>query len=203
MQTQGKELGKQLHLPFHRAFTIAVNNIRLRLGRSMITASGIFLGIAFLSYVLTLGVINNALQASTLPEERMRQTWLVGLALMMSTVGITNSMLMSVTERYKEIGTMKCLGALDRFVVTMFILEGMMMGVMASILGVIVGGGITLVGAAFNSGWRVFGLVGAGPLFKVLAECVIIGSVLTFLATLAPAQRAAKMPPAAALRMEI
>ena len=37
----------------------------------------------------------------------------LGLALLVAFVGILNAMLMSVTERFREIGTMKCLGALD------------------------------------------------------------------------------------------
>ena len=45
------------------------------------------------------------------------------MSLLVCTVGITNSMLMAVTERFKEIGTMKCLGALDSFVVVLFMLE--------------------------------------------------------------------------------
>ena len=39
-----------------------------------------------------------------------RQIWLVIMALLVCTVGITNAMLMSVAERFREIGTMKCLG---------------------------------------------------------------------------------------------
>ncbi len=52
-----------------------------------------------------------------------RMIWLVVMSLLVCTVGITNSMLMAVTERFKEIGTMKCLGALDSFVVLLFLLE--------------------------------------------------------------------------------
>ena len=53
--------------------------------------------------------------------QTQKHTWLVVMSLLVSAVGITNSMLMSVTERYKEIGTMKCLGALDSFIVKLFL----------------------------------------------------------------------------------
>lgn len=203
METQTESIGKQLHLPFKTAFGIAVNNIRLRLGRSVVTASGIFLGIAFLAYVWTQGSLNQVLGVDTTIEARMKFKWLAALALMMSTIGITNSMLMSVTERFKEIGTMKCLGALDRFVVEMFVLEGMLMGVLASVLGALLGGGIMMLSAGFGLGWHALGAFGFAGFFRILVFCTIIGTVLTFIATIAPAVRAAKMPPAAALRVEI
>lgn len=203
MHAQHKDLGRQVHLPFKRAFAISLQNIRLRLGRSVVTASGIMLGIAFLDSVLTQRAVNQAIGAAVTQDARMREIWLVALALLMSTLGITNSMLMAVTERYKEIGTLKCLGALDRFVVEMFVLEGMLMGFFASASGAIMGGGLTLLAAGFTQGWHAIGAVGFGPLGWIFFESVVGGSFLTFLATIAPAVRAAKMPPAAALRAEI
>lgn len=198
-----KTIKRQVHLPFTKAFEIAVTNIRLRFGRSMVTASGILLGIAFLATVLTQIEVQNALKIEMTAELRMRNIWLVTLALLMSTIGITNSMLMSVTERFKEIGTMKCLGALDRFVVTMFILEGMLMGAVASGLGVIIGGGVQLLVTGFWQGWGTLGALEWGALLLRWLFCLVLGAVLTFLATIAPAYRAAIMPPAAALRHEI
>ena len=61
------------------------------------------------------------------------------MALLVCFVGIMNSMLMSVTERFKEIGTMKCLGALDRFIVTLFFIEAGLMGLIASAAGLVSG----------------------------------------------------------------
>lgn len=180
-----------------------MKNIQLRFGRSMVTASGILLGIAFLATILTQIEVQNALDVDLTSEMRMRNLWLVTLALLMSTIGITNSMLMSVTERFKEIGTMKCLGALDRFVVTMFILEGMLMGVIASFLGSLLGALVQLLATGFGSGWATLGALDWGSLLLKLLICIILGSSLTFIATIAPAIRAARMPPAAALRHEI
>ncbi len=203
MQDQQHRIERQVHLPLSKAFEIALRNIRIRFGRSMITASGILLGIAFLATVITQIAAQDALNIEVTEELRMRNIWLVTLALLMSTIGITNSMLMSVTERFKEIGTMKCLGALDRFVVTMFILEGMLMGVIASVLGALVGAGVQLLAIGFGQGWSVLGKLDWGLLGGRLALCILLGGGLTFVATIAPAYRAAKMPPAAALRVEI
>ncbi|MCC6484300.1 MAG: FtsX-like permease family protein [Armatimonadetes bacterium] len=202
-----KKLGRQVHLPFRKSVEIAMNNIRLRLGRSTVTAFGILLGIAFLASVLVQGAVNAGIKTDMTPDaikqQYYRQVWLVTLALLMSTIGITNSMLMSVTERFKEIGTMKCLGALDSFVVRMFILEGMFMGVLASAAGAIVGGGIMLLSAGWSLGWSSVRNVSMGQIGLILLVCLGVGTFLTFLATIAPAIRAARMPPAAALRAEI
>ena len=62
-----------------------------------------------------------------------RRAWLLGLALLVAFVGILNAMLMSVTERFREIGTMKCLGALDGFIVKLFLIESLFQGVVGTV----------------------------------------------------------------------
>lgn len=132
-----------------------------------------------------------------------RRLWLVLMSLMVCTIGICNSMLMSVTERFKEIGTMKCLGALDRFVVTLFLLESMFLGMIASLLGAIVGFGAIVLSAGFGKGWATVFQASPGEVVMVFVWAILTGGLLTVIATIAPAIQAAKMPPAAALRMEI
>ena len=122
------KIERQISLPFSQALKIAYKNIVIRLGRAFITGAGTMLGIAFLMSVFT---GNLAQQASGVPIEAsqaQKNIWLVVMSLLVSAVGITNSMLMSVTERYKEIGTMKCLGALDNFIVKLFILVSGVLG---------------------------------------------------------------------------
>lgn len=132
-----------------------------------------------------------------------RMIWLVVMSLLVCTVGITNSMLMSVTERFKEIGTMKCLGALDKFVVTLFMLESGMMGIVASVMGFVVGFILMVLLAGFSKGWDIVGNIGFLDVIKMLGLSVLAGLLLTIIATIAPAQRAARMPAAMALRSEI
>jgi ABC-type antimicrobial peptide transport system permease subunit len=79
------------------------------------------------------------------PSQQQKSSWLVVMSLLVSVVGITNSMLMSVTERYKEIGTMKCLGALDNFIIKLFLLESGMLGFFGSLFGAIIGAAFILV----------------------------------------------------------
>lgn len=136
-------------------------------------------------------------------NSRYRTWWLVAMSLLVCTVGITNSMLMSVTERFKEIGTMKCLGALDSFVVQLFMLESSMMGIVASVMGWVVGFVVIILMAGFSRGWSMVGNLEFVEVIKTFGIAVVIGMLLTAIATIAPALRAANMPAAMALRSEI
>src|SRR5207253_8042725 len=81
-----------------------------------------------------------------------RLQWLSIMALVVCTVGILNAMLMSVTERFREIGTMKCLGALDSFIIKLFLLESLFQGVVGTLIGIIVG-----LAASVLSTWSTYG----------------------------------------------
>src|SRR5947209_15240302 len=159
-QSAGRIIGgagqRQVQLPFNKAAKIAMQSIRVRFWRSMITAAGVFLGIAFLGSTLAQSTIaghtkqvlegvDQAQQLQILRGQHDKQVWLVSLSLIVCTVGIANSMLMSVTERFKEIGTMKCLGAMDGFIVKLFLLEPGFLGVVASVMGWIIAYGGTVL----------------------------------------------------------
>jgi ABC-type antimicrobial peptide transport system permease subunit len=212
---------KQIVLPWSRAFQMTRENIFVRLGRSAITASGIFLGVAFLTAVLFSAAgarVEDRIQHARFgtsqqgSEFQVRIVWLAVMSLLVATVGIVNSMLMSVTERYKEIGTMKCLGALDTFIVRLFLLEAGLLGLLGSAAGALVGAGLMTLVRAARIGWSgvarawVTTSVQIGafaiPFWLALIFSLLIGGVLSVLAALYPAWRAAKMPPAAALRSE-
>src|SRR5207253_7391546 len=90
--------------------------------------------------------------AAEIEDDRLQHRWLIGLALLVAFVGILNAMLMSVTERFREIGTMKCLGALDGFIVKLFLIESLFQGVVGTILGVLVGLGLSLLSLASTYG---------------------------------------------------
>jgi len=125
------------------------------------------------------------------------------MSLLMSAVGISNSMLMAVTERYKEIGTMKCLGALDSFIVKLFFLESGMLGVVASFIGFFAGWGSVFLINLARLGGAVITAVPLSVLGGLLLQAMAISILLTVIATILPAIRAAKMPPSAALRVEV
>lgn len=194
---------KQVHLPFSTAWHISMQSIRTRLGRTLITASGILLGIAFFSAVITGRLFPTTAQGAAAVAARDRQIWLAIMALLVCFVGIMNSMLMSVTERFKEIGTMKCLGALNRFIVTIFMIEAALMGIGASVLGWFLGWvSISLVHLV-TDGPHAFGAeYWRGSLLQALLTTTL-GVCITLVAAIWPSVRAAAMPPAVALRSEV
>ena len=201
--TAPMKVQKQISLPFSKAVEISLKSVKIRLSRSIITSSGIMLGIAFFSSVFAARLFPiNASSAEAIAAAH-RQDWLAVMALLVCFVGIMNAMLMSVTERFKEIGTMKCLGALDRFIVTLFIIEAAFLGIISSFAGWFLGWLITSTVHIFTDGPKAFGGHFWLGTLSQMAISVSIGLVITLLAAIPPAYRAAKMPPIAALRTEI
>ncbi len=221
----GSAISSQIQLPFSEAVRIAFQSLKIRFWRSIITTLGILSGIAFLVAVLAGSSIESAVlaeetqtvdataeeQAAGIPANKV---WLVTMSLIVCVVGISNAMLMSVTERFREIGTMKCLGALDRFVVLLFLLEACFQGLAGAIVGSLIGTSFALLvnlKAAQWSAWRVFykfpwifdangSLLGVIPV--IIGGC-LVGMLLAVLGAAGPALRAAKMPPVDAMRVEV
>lgn len=230
-----RRIGKQIVLPMTKAIEIAVKSLKIRFWRSMITMGGIILAISFVmsiwssnSYVNGFKQISNdnphkeelrlkmekkgidVTEATGLSAE---EYWLIVLSLLVCVVGIVNAMLMSVSERVREIGTMKCLGALDGFIIKLFLLESSMQGICGTLFGIVMGFILTFLGALVGYGWYVttafpyrgFYAITYFP-FRGLAVsgllCFSIGSILSILAAIGPAYSAAKMQPVDAMRVE-
>jgi len=137
-------------------------------------------------------------------QQRFRSLWIVIISLLVTIIGIANAMLMSVTERFKEIGTMKCLGALSGFIRRLFLIESAVIGVVGSIAGIIVGilFPLLLYGIAYDFK-AVFNSVDFGYLGLVSVGCLLAGTLLSILAAIYPATIAARMIPAMALRSNV
>jgi putative ABC transport system permease protein len=133
---------------------------------------------------------------------RMQTRWLLGLALAVAFIGILNAMLMSVTERFREIGTMKCLGALDGFIVKLFLIESLFQGVVGTLIGVVLGLALSLIAASITFGRFAWANLPAGQIALSALVCLFIGVVLTVAGAVYPAWQAARMQPIDAMRVE-
>ena len=202
-RVQTKAVERQISLPWREAFRISLRNIFIRFGRAAITAAGVVLGIAFLMSVLTSTVASKAQGIDMDAEVKARQAWLVAMSLIVCGVGIMNSMFMSVTERFREIGTMKCLGALDSFVVRLFLIESGLMGMVGSVAWALLGFITMALASSVHRGFGWVLHIHGVLLLEYVAFAIVVGTVVSIGAAIPPAVRAARMPPAAALRVEV
>lgn len=194
---------QEITFPFSEAVKYSVESIRRRFTRAIITVISVVLGIAFLVALLTMADITIVLNPGSSGGEALPayQLWMAVIALLVCGVGIVNSMLMSITERYKEIGTIKCLGAMDRHVLELFLIESSVLGLLGGVIGSVVGWGAAMGIFYFNAGSAVLGAVATS--IRWIGWAIIISVVLSFGASVTPAYIAAKLNPAEALRYEI
>jgi predicted lysophospholipase L1 biosynthesis ABC-type transport system permease subunit len=148
------------------------------------------------------GGVASAEVAARMLEERSKQTWLVSLSLLVCVVGIANAMLMAVTERYREIGTMKCLGALDSFIVKLFLLESTFQGFAGTSVGIVIGLAMTVGLALLDYSTFIFDYFPVQPIVTSALYSLAIGTFLSLVGAMLPAYRAAKMEPVEAMRSE-
>jgi len=128
------------------------------------------------------------------------------LALAVATLGIVNTLVMAILERRREIGVLKALGAADSDVKRLFFVEAGVMGFIGGIAGVIlgwlIGRGLTLATNIYLKRQDLPGVeISSVPWWLVLSA-ISFAVIVSLVAGLYPASRAAKLDPVQALRYE-
>lgn len=124
-----------------------------------------------------------------------------GISLVVGGIGIMNIMLVSVSERTREIGLRKALGATEKDILTQFLFESVMLTALGGVIGIALGAGISFLASLALSSFVSEGWAFAFPISAVLLGLGVSGFVgLVF--GIYPARRAARKSPMEALRYE-
>jgi len=135
----------------------------------------------------------------TLASTTKTMSWLLGsiavISLLVGGIGIMNIMLVSVTERTREIGLRKAIGARARDIMTQFIIEAVVMSVSGGVIGIAIGIGIA-AGLSFAAGWTT------KVSFSAVALATIFSIAVGMVFGIWPARKASQLNPIEALRYE-
>ena len=117
--------------------------------------------------------------------------FITGLSLFVGGIGIMNIMFVSVTERTKEIGLRRSLGAHQRTILLQFLLEAMVICLAGGVIGLLIAWGLKPIINIF---------LPSAISLKTVVTALIISAVTGMIAGYVPALRAARMDPVEALR---
>lgn len=214
-----RDIPEQSPVSWPIAFSISMAGLRRRFSRAMITMVGVVLAIAFLCYMLVTETLTRAMIGAGISDlntllqnadvdifaggktDQMTML-LIGLTLLTSLVGIINAMLMAVSERVREIGTLKCLGATDEFIVRAYFIESTIQGVCGSLLGLILGLVVAVVVSMHAFGMYALKTFPVPGVLLALLISLAAGAALSVTAAIIPAYMAARKQPVEALRVE-
>ncbi|MBU2100051.1 ABC transporter permease [Candidatus Micrarchaeota archaeon] len=126
--------------------------------------------------------------------------FIAAISLLVGGIGIMNTMLMAVMERTEEIGVMKAVGATNNLILSIFLMESGIIGLVGGFIGYVIGLLLAFLAGIIASTAGFDLIIGFDSMlfFGSLAFAFIIGLISGFI----PAQRAAKMDPVEALRQE-
>jgi ABC-type lipoprotein release transport system permease subunit len=128
-----------------------------------------------------------------------------GIALLVASFGISNTMIMSIRERTREIGIMKAIGGSDGEIMRIFFVEASLIGLSGGVLGVIAGWLIDQAANAAANRWVIHNTIYIDFFFLpwyLIGGAILFAMTVSLIAAIYPAFRAAKVDPIRALRYE-
>lgn len=139
--------------------------------------------------------------------EKVLSAWVLGIMVVIASFSIVIALIMVVMEKYRDIAVLKTMGASDIGIRNIFLIHGLVIGVVGTLLGIIIGGG--LVYSQYHWHWITLDpsvyYIGYLPVTITLldiSKIAVFALSISLYATLYPSRRAALMDPAEALRYE-
>ncbi len=126
-------------------------------------------------------------------------TGIAAISLFVGGVGIMNTMYTAVTERRKDIGIMKSIGAKNSHILILFLIESGMIGIVGGALGIILGFGISFLVQLIAEAYGIVTLKASFSLF-LIGGALIFSFLMGTISGVTPAIQASKLQPVEALR---
>lgn len=134
-------------------------------------------------------------QESTTAAFRSLLGWVAGVSLIVGGIGIMNIMLVSVTERTREIGIRQSIGATPGDIRVQFLSEALLLSIIGGLIGIAIGAGGSFVFSTLSDMRTV---IQAGSILLAFGSAAVVGAFFGYY----PANQAAQLDPIEALRYE-
>jgi len=182
---------------------LVLESMKKRGLRELLLLTTIAISSTLISYSILTGELIITIGAANSPHAILfnYKAWIIAVSILVSAITMFNSMMISVVERYRVIGIMKCLGAKNSFIFKMFLLESLILGIFGGFIGfafsLLIFNLLLLIhsaSTAINTTLPV--------LLNALSISILISSSISIIATLYPAHVASRLDPIKALRAE-
>jgi putative ABC transport system permease protein len=218
-----QQIRSRMRLPWSMVIKIAMASFQHRRMRTSITILSLSLAIAFLTYTTVCSDLAHAFRSTAQKHlifkldhmgydmepspngqinPRTKLIWIAVLSLLVCVIGIINTQLMSVMEQYRDIGTMKCLGALDSVILRILATEALIQGLVGSLGGIVAGLIFALIHFQIYFGLTLYEIIDPLSVLLRIGISLVVGCTLSFIGVAYPAVIVARMQPTEALRVE-
>lgn len=172
------------------AWSQAWSSLRRSAGRHVFTAAGITLGLGTVATLIQVLAAKSAAGASAQEVDRLR--WYCFATGLMCVIGVLNSISISLGQRVREIGTLRCLGASGRLVFLSYGIETIVIAAAGSAVGVL----LSIPATAFLTRSSSYS-------WPIAAICFLASLVVSLIVALGPLLHATKVQAIEAIRVEV